>query len=90
LVASSSVCTRRAADSTARRRAGVVLVTHQLQYVARADRVLVLGADGAPKAGRPVTFAVTGGTATLSPALDSTDATGLASTTLTLGATAWF
>jgi spore coat protein H len=50
--------------------------------------VRLLGTDGAPKVGRPVTFAVTTGTGSLAPALDSTDVNGAASTILTLGATA--
>lgn len=49
--------------------------------------VRVLGTDGSPNIGRPVTFAVTTGAASVAPALDTTDANGLASTTLTLGAT---
>lgn len=49
--------------------------------------VRLLAGDGAPSVGRAVTFAVATGAATLAPAIDTTDASGIASATLTLGAT---
>ncbi|GLC23892.1 Ig-like domain-containing protein [Roseisolibacter agri] len=49
--------------------------------------VRVTTAQSTPVAGATVTFAVTAGSATLSPASATTDADGLASTQLTLGAT---
>jgi hypothetical protein len=53
-----------------------------------ALRVRVTDARGAPQAGVPVVFTVTSGTATLNPSSAVTDAQGVASAQLTLGAAA--
>ena len=50
-------------------------------------QVLVSGTDGLPFSNATVQWAVTSGTATVSPATSSTDNAGVASTMLTLGAT---
>ena len=79
--------------STDQSPAAVVVTAGDLQsgppgaVLSMALSVRVLGTDGAPNIGRPVTFAVTTGAASVAPAADTTDANGLASTTLTLGAT---
>jgi len=58
------------------------------QALAAPVQVRVLGSDNQPLPGAAVTFTVTTGAGTVSPANATTDANGLASTTWTLGKTA--